>query len=110
MDIDFASNKLRRQMESDSELQKAFGQLAKSLKLRLGVLANAVTLADVPVDPPVRCHLLTGKLAGSYAVVLKDNWRLTFRPNHEPVPVKDDGGIDLQQVTAIIIEDVVDYH
>ena len=31
-------------------------------------------------------------------------------PNHEPVPRKDDGGIDLDKLTSIIIIEVVDYH
>jgi proteic killer suppression protein len=35
---------------------------------------------------------------------------LIFRPAHNPVPKKDDGGIDLAAVTAIEILDVRDYH
>lgn len=87
-----------------------FGRLAKPLQMRLGVLKNAPTLADVPRDPPVRCHLLTGDLAGHFAIVLKENWRLIFRPDHDPVPTKEDQGIDLKKITAIVIEGVEDYH
>ncbi len=64
MDLDFASKKLRRQMTEAKEMQKAFGQLTKPLQMRLGVLKNAPRLADVPRDPPPRCHLLTGDLVG----------------------------------------------
>ena len=36
--------------------------------------------------------------------------RLVFEPNHRPLPRKDGGGIDTEQVTAITILDVIDYH
>ncbi len=63
-----------------------------------------------PRTPPERCHELKMNLAGRFAVVLKDNWRLIFRPDHQPVPTKEDGGIDPLRVTAIMIEAVDDYH
>lgn len=36
--------------------------------------------------------------------------RLIFIPDHDPVPRKDDGGIDLAQVTKITILEITDYH
>ena len=37
--------------------------------------------------------------------------RLVFEPNHDPLPRREDGGIDLDQVTAItVIWEVIDYH
>lgn len=110
MELDFASRKLRRQMESEKELIKAYGQLARAIQRRLGVLARAASLADVPAVPPERCHLLTGRFAGCYAVDVSGNWRLIFRPDHDPVPQKESGGVDLTKVTAIVIEGVEDYH
>ncbi|RWF44696.1 MAG: system killer suppression protein [Mesorhizobium sp.] len=110
MDIDYVSRKLRRQMTDAAEMQKTFGQRTKPLQLRLGVLKNASTLGDVPADPPIRRHQLSGELAGHFAVVLKDNWRLVFHPDHDPVSRTEDGGIDLQLVTAIMIDGVEDYH
>lgn len=110
MEFDFANKKLSRQMSSAAEMQKAFGQLARPLQMRLGVLKNAATLADVPRVPPERCHALTNDRAGQYAVSLKDNWRLLFRPDHDPVPKRADGGIDLSSVTAIMIDGIEDYH
>lgn len=110
MDIDYANKRLGRQMSSAADIQRHFGQLAKPLQLRLGVLKNAISLADVPRDPPVRCHQLTNDRDGQFAVTLKDNWRLIFWPNHDPIPTKEDGGIDLSKVTAITIGEVHDYH
>ncbi len=60
--------------------------------------------------PPVRRHQLTGGQKGQFAIDLVQPYRLIFKPDHEPVPRKDDGGIDLNQVTAIKIIDVKDYH
>ncbi|MEQ9247359.1 MAG: system killer suppression protein [Nitratireductor sp.] len=110
MDFDFASRKLGKQLSSDSEIQKAFGGLARAIKLRLAVLRAARTLAEVPRVPPERCHELKGNRSGCFAVNVSRNQRLIFRPDHDPVPRKADMGIDLQMVTAILIEGVEDYH
>jgi proteic killer suppression protein len=110
MDFEFASKRLRRQMTNGSELQKTFGELTRPLQRRLGVLAKASNLAEVPRLPPERCHQLTGDLAGCFAVDLSRNKRLIFKPDHDPVPSLDDGGIDLESVTAIVILGVEDYH
>ena len=77
---------------------------------RLALLNSARTLADVPSTPPERCHPLKAEREGQFAVDLVYPRRLVFKPNHEPVPQKDDGGIDPAKVTSIIIIEVVDYH
>ena len=84
--------------------------MAMRIMSRLAILMNARTLADVPSTPPERCHPLHGNREGQYAVDLVHPRRLVFAPNHEPVPRKDDGGIDLDKVTSIIVIEVVDYH
>ncbi len=35
---------------------------------------------------------------------------LLFSPDHEPLPVKVDGGLKLEEVTAVLIEGIGDYH
>lgn len=110
MDISFATRKLKKQLETEQQLQKAFGQLAEPIKRRLATLAVVSSLADVPSGPPDRCHLLTGARAGQFAVMLSGNWRLIFVPDHDPVQQRVDGGIDVAAVTAIEIIDVADYH
>lgn len=110
MDISFRSRKLGKQLNDGKELSKAFGDRARYIRMRLGVLNQANCLADVPTDPPVRRHLLTGNRDGQFSVTIKDNWRIVFKPNHDPVPLLEDGGIDIGQVTAIEIDEVVDYH
>lgn len=110
MDISFASNKLKRQMEDEKAMDKAYGTLAGRMRLRLDVLRRAACLAEVPSDPPDRRHQLTGDRAGQFAVSLSGSWRLVFEPDHDPVPLLPDGGIDLAAITAILIIEVVDYH
>lgn len=105
MDFSF-KGKLKKQLGSEKEMLKAFGRdQAKPLRLRLGVLAKVRTLADVPVDPPPRCHQLKGKRKGQFAVVLIGNWRLVFEPDP---PVK--GRVSLANVKKICLLEVVDYH
>lgn len=91
-------------------MQRAYGDRAKPLMRRIAILAEANCLADVPGRPPERCHPLKGDRAGQFAVVVKDNWRLVFMPDHDPLPLDADGALDLRGVTAIRIMEVVDYH
>ena len=111
MDIAFSTRKLARTFNSGSALAKEYGdRMARIIQIRLAVLRNARTLALVPTSPPDRRHLLTGRRSGQYAVDLVHPFRLVFEPNHDPVPRTEDGGIDINQVTAITITEVVDYH
>ncbi len=110
MDIYFANRKLRRRLGNEREMNKAYGRLAGALRRRLAVLAAVKNLGEVPMSPPERCHALKGELAGYFAVDISRNWRLIFRPAHEPMPTLPDGGPDLCAITAIEVVDVTDYH
>ena len=84
--------------------------MARTIMTRLAVLANAPTLATVPSTPPDRRHQLKEDREGQYAVDLDHHIRLIFVPNHDPVPRLEDGGIDIDRVTAITITEAADYH
>ena len=84
-------------------------KLAK-IQVRLAVLKNARTLSMVPTAPPERLHQLKGKRKGQHTVDLIHPYRLIFEPDHEPLPRRDDGSLDLERVTAVTIIEVVDYH
>ena len=84
--------------------------MARIILTRLGTLARADTLAMIPNAPPERLHLLAGRRQMQYAVDLAHPYRLIFSPADTPIPLKEDGGIDLAQVTAIAIIEVIDYH
>ena len=111
MDIAFRTRKLEKTFNSAGELQKAYGaRMAKTIMIRFAVLKAARTLSLVPTTPPDRRHQLRGDRDEQFAVDLVHPSRLVFEPNHDPLPRKDDGGIDVEQVTAITITDVIDYH
>lgn len=59
---------------------------------------------------PGKCHQLHADRAGEFAVNLWGPYRLIFEPNHDPLPLFDDGGIDKSKVTNIRIKEVDDYH
>jgi proteic killer suppression protein len=111
LDIAFRTRKLEKTFNSAGALQQAYGaRMAKAIMIRLAVLKAARTLKLVPTTPPERRHRLRGDREDQFAVDLVHPYRLVFAPNHEPIPRKDDGGIDTDQVTAITIVDVIDYH
>ena len=84
--------------------------MARAIMTRLAVLREAQTLSMVPTVPPNRRHQLHGNRTGQYAVDLVHPHRLVFSPNHDPIPVKAAGEIDTEQVTAITVIEIVDYH
>lgn len=84
--------------------------MARVIMIRLAVLKAARNLGMVPMTPPDRRHQLSANRDEQFAVDLVHPRRLVFEPNHEPLPRRDDGGIDTDQVTAITILDVIDYH
>lgn len=111
MDIYFGNRKLARTFNSEKELARAYGdQMARVIMTRLAVMRNASALAQVPWTPPERRHALAGRRKNQYAVDLVHPYRLVFRPAHNPVPLKSDGGVDMDKVTAVEILEVVDYH
>lgn len=111
MEITFRTKKLKKTFDSERELKKTYGdRMARTIQKRLAILKNARSLALVPTRPPDRLHLLTGNRSGQYTVDLVHPYRLILEPNHDPVPLKEDGGIDKEEVTKITILEVVDYH
>lgn len=111
MDITFKTRKLAKIFNSEKELQKKYGApMMRRIATRLAVLRNARTLSMVPSTPPERLHPLRGKRKGQHAVDLVHPYRLILQPNHEPLPCRKDGSLDTDQVTAITIIEVTDYH
>jgi toxin HigB-1 len=111
MEINFASRKMEKLCNSEREMRGEFGpRNAKVLQQRLAQLRAADTLADVRRLPGARCHELTQDRKGQLAVDLVHPKRLIFVSDHDPVPKKEDGGLDWRQVTRILITEIVDYH
>ena len=111
MEISFQNRRLERRFNSERELRRQYGtRMARAISARVLVLASADSLAMIPNVPPERLHLLEGQRPNQFAVDLIHPYRIVFDIDHDPIPRKDDGGIDLTRVTAITIIDVVDYH
>lgn len=113
MYITFSDRKLEKICNSDREMRKKCGaQRAKLLRRRLVQLLSAPTLAALgpPYVGPGRCHELTGNMEGSLSIDLDGPFRLLFRPNHNPLPQRQEGGLDWDAVTAIEIVGIENTH
>ena len=93
------------------KLVKLYGaREAKLINRRIADLQAADTL-QVMWTLPGRCHELTGDRKGQLAVDLVHPHRLIFEVDMQPIPTKDDTGLNWSLVTAIRIMEVVnDYH
>ncbi len=110
MEISYSSNKLQKQLTQARELVAAFGQMARKVSQRHEELKSADTLSIMKLFPAAYCHELTGDRKGTLAVKVSGNYRMIFEPNHDPIPHKEDGGLDWEKVTSITILEITDYH
>ena len=111
MEIAFRTRKLQKVFNSCKDIKRTYGdRMARAIQNRLAVLRNASNLSLVPTSRPERLHQLSGNRKQQFAVDLVNPQRLVFEPNHDPVPENKEGGIDKDQVTAITIIEVTDYH
>ena len=110
MEINYKNRKLEKQLTDPREMAKSFGQLARKVNQRLEDLKAADTLAVMRTIPAARCHELTGDRKGELAVDVSGNYRMIFEPNHNPTPKKEDGGLNWEEVTKILINEIGDYH
>lgn len=110
MDIEFDGNKLTKCCNDSKERARKFGpERAKRLGRRLDQLRFADNLADFKTVHP-RCHRLKEDRAGQWSADLDGPYRLIFVIADDPVPLADDGSIDLNKVTKVRVIDVEDTH
>lgn len=110
MEINYKNKKLKKNLTDDRKLSKEFGQRAKKIKLRLKEIKSADNLKILGDLPQLRLHPYKGKRKGEWSIDIKDNWRIVFTLDHDPVPTLIDGGVDLTKITIIKIESVEDPH
>lgn len=113
MDLSFSSRRLQKQLSEQRAMTQAFGpKRAKRLQIVLTALRAAPDLGVFapPYSPPHRCHELTGDRKGELSVDLDGPYRLIIVPAHNPVPQRQDGGLDWSRVTDIEIQGVEDTH
>lgn len=110
VDITFESDSLGEELTEERERKKEYGHsCSKKIKRRLDDLRAAKCLQDFR-HLPGRCHELKGDLKGVLSLDVDHPYRLLFVPDHDPVPAKDDGGLDWTQVTAVRIIGIEDTH
>lgn len=114
MDISFKQKKLQKTVSDEVKLGKAYGAFAEYVQMRLDMLAQAKTLADVPHTPPARRHKLESKKGVfAFAVDVKskdDPLRIEFEVANVPVPLKEDGSLDFEAVTEIEITQISNHY
>jgi proteic killer suppression protein len=84
MQVQIPNKKLKRSIEDVAERVKRFGaDLARKIRLRMGALVAAESLADFwpSYSGSERCHELKADLAGTFSIDLKHPYRLLFRPS-----------------------------
>jgi len=78
--LEFQSQRMEKQCETDRSRSKAFGaQRAKLLKKRLSALVAASNLEELR-NAPGRLHTLKGDRAGQLSLDLDGPYRLIFEP------------------------------
>jgi plasmid maintenance system killer protein len=109
MEIEFKSNKFRKECDSFKLLVKAQGQQrAKLLLRRLQHLVAAESLEDLR-KVPGRYHLLKNR-GWQISADLDGPYRLIFEVADYPVPLKENGELDWRGVTEVIIIGIEDTH
>lgn len=111
MNIIFKSRGFAKECNQQDLLVGCHGaKRATLIRRRLDELKAAQTLDIMRFLRPARCHELKGSRAGELSVDLDHPYRLVFKPDHDPLPTKPDGGLDWTQVTSIIILGAEDTH
>lgn len=111
MQISYKNRKLEKSVKDARAIVKNYGTRAKLVKQRLEELKAAPDLSDFEKMPQSNCHELRGGRKGELAVDISPNHRIIFIPENEPVPKKEDGGLNWEKVTKIkIIAIGEDYH
>jgi len=109
VEIRFKNNKLENSFTDDRLLVKTYGELAKKIKQRYGELKAADNLSVIAKIPVLRLHSHQGN-KGIWSVDIHQNWRILFTIDQDPIPILENGGVDLKTIEIIKIESVEDPH
>jgi proteic killer suppression protein len=110
VEISYKNNKIKKSLTNDKELIKTYGELAKKIKQRLKELKEADSLLAISQLPALRLHPYKGGRTGEWSIDIKENWRIIFEIAQDPIPKREDGGVNLILISAIEIVSVEDPH
>lgn len=107
MQVFFKNSKMEKVARSQETLDRTYGQSGKLIAKALAILRAVPNLAELfkPFFRAHRCHLLRNDKRGKFSIDERNPYRILFEPK-EPVPKKVDGGIDLENVIAVVITDL----
>jgi toxin HigB-1 len=106
--IEFANKGLTTLCSVEREQNKRLGRAgARKLRARLADLMAAPCVSELVAGHP---HPLTGDRIGQFALDLDGGRRLVFEPAGDPAPRRDDGSVAWEQVAAVLIVYIGDYH
>lgn len=110
MIILFASKDLEETCNDSKKRTRKHGpERAKRLQRRLDELRAAESL-EMMRNLPGRCHEHRGQSPPVLTIDLDGPHRLYFEAANDPVPLKEDGGLDWSKVTIIRITGIGDPH
>lgn len=110
MNLSYKNKKLEKSLTVDKEIIKSYGTIAKKVKQRMMFLKNAENMATIATIPAMRLHPYKGDRIGEWSIDIIRNWRIIFELGQNPKPEKEDGGVNLDKITAIKILSVEDPH
>lgn len=112
MHVGFRTTALARCYSEHRRAVRRWGESGgKKFIQRVNEIIAVETLADLMRIPAAQCHALKGNREGECAVMLAGGRRLVFEPDGDPSAWKnEDGGIDPDNVSAVLLKEVVDYH
>lgn len=104
MEIEYASNKIKKILEDEVLIKKYYANVSVQLKNRLTELRAADCLNDIPETPPPRRHKLKGDRNNQWGVSVSKNERLIIQP------IGDFDINNLNTIKSIKILSIEDYH
>lgn len=107
MEIFASNNRLTKNLSNQRSIIREYGKdRGKRIVARLDEFKNANNLAEIPSDPPPRCHLLSGNLKNKFAVDVSKNYRIVF----EGYDKDDNLSTKKSQIVTVQITEIEDYH
>jgi proteic killer suppression protein len=108
LEIGYENDRLRKLCLISREADKRLGRdSARKLRARLADMAAHANVLELHAGRP---HPLTGDRYGQFSLDLAGGKRLVFRPEQEPPPERESGGIDWGSVESVIVVFIGDYH
>lgn len=79
MEIESIRHKALRSFAESGKAKGLPGNVVERLRNMLAYLDAIATIDEIRVPPNFGAHLLTGDRAGTWALTVTKNWRMTFR-------------------------------